>query len=768
MKTILRIAKTELNTLFYSPIAWLILIVFAFQVGMEFCSAFADQIRFQDLEYKPNNLTFALLGGYGSLFWHMQQNLYLYIPLLSMGLMSREYSSGSIKLLYSSPVTNTQIIFGKYLSMMAYALVLIAILFLPAVFARLTVKDLDVPLVMSGLLGIYLLVCAYAAIGLFMSSLTSYQVVAAVGTLALLAVLNFIGGVGQGIEFVRDITYWLSITGRADTLILGLLCSEDILYFLIVIALFLALSILKLQSERQKQSLGLMYGKYSLVVGVAMMLGYISSRPSLMVYYDTTEMKKNTLTEGSRKVMERMDGPLSITTYVNILEENYWKGMPERRNYDLNKFKQYIRFKPETKMNYVYYYEEAGNRDVDRNYPGMTGKEKAEKRCEVLDFDFDRLLSGDEVRKTVDLEPEGYRFVRLIERGDGQRTFLRIYDDNQRDPSETEITAALKRLVTKAPAVGFVTGHGERNINRGGDWDFGVFVRSIAFRYSLINQGFDAREIRLGEMETIPDDISILVITDVKTPYTADELAKVKDYIARGGNLLIACEPRRQENMNPLTEELGIRFLPGTLVQSGTDYVPNLIVGDFTPETADLYKTIKRLFAYRYKITMPGAVKIDYSGAGEKGFEVVPWVTTHDTLAWNELETTDFINETVAVNPAVGEVRENIPLVLSMHRQIGEKEQRVIVLADADCIGNGELGAKRNGIPASNFSLITESFRDLSFGEFPIDTSRPRASDDKLYLGQSSVLPVKLGFIGLIPGLLIFMSITTGLRRKRK
>lgn len=768
MKTILRIAKTELNTLFYSPIAWLILIVFAFQVGMEFCSSFADQIRYQDLGYRPSNLTSALLGGYGGLFSHMQRNLYLYIPLLSMGLMSREYGSGSIKLLYSSPVTNAQIIFGKYLSMMVYALVLIAILFLPTVFAWLTVKDLDMPFVMSGLLGIYLLVCAYAAIGLFMSSLTSYQVVAAVGTLALLAVLNFIGGVGQGIEFVRDITYWLSIAGRADTLLAGLLCSEDILYFLIVIALFLALSILKLQSEREKQSLGLMYGKYSLVLGVALMLGYISSRPSLMVYYDTTEMKKNTLTEGSRKVMEKMDGPLSITTYVNILEENYWKGMPERRNYDLNKFKQYIRFKPETKMDYVYYYEGAGNRDINRNYPGMTEKEKAEKRCEVLDFDFDRLLSGDEVRKTVDLEPEGYRFVRLIEREDGQRTFLRVYDDNQRDPSETEITAALKRLVTKAPAVGFVTGHGERNINRGGDWDFGVFVRSIAFRYSLINQGFDAREIRLGETETIPDDISILVITDVKTPYTVGELAKVKDYIARGGNLLIACEPRRQENMNPLAEELGIRFLPGTLVQSGTDYVPNLIVGDFTPETADISKTFKRLFVYQYKITMPGAVKIDYSGAREKGFEVVSWVTTHDTLAWNELGTTDFINETVGVNPAVGEGRENIPLVLSMHRQIGEKEQRVIVLADADCISNGELGANRNGISASNFSLITESFRDLSFGEFPIDTSRPRASDDKLYLGQASVLPVKLGFIGLIPGLLIFMSIMTGLRRKRK
>lgn len=69
------------------------------------------------------------------------------------------------------------------------------------------------------------MICAYAAIGLFMSTLTSYQVVAAVGTLAVLAALNYIENVGQDIPFVRDITYWLSISGRADTFFKGMICS---------------------------------------------------------------------------------------------------------------------------------------------------------------------------------------------------------------------------------------------------------------------------------------------------------------------------------------------------------------------------------------------------------------------------------------------------------------------------------------------------------------------------------------------------------------
>ena len=250
MKTTWKIAKAELYNLFCSPIAWLILIIFAFQAGLTFSDLIDDQLRYLALGYRPYNLTSRLLLGFGGVFAAMQDNLYLYIPLLTMGLMSKEYSSGSIKLLYSSPVTNTQIILGKYLSMLVYALLLIAVLLLFLVFCALTVEHFDYPFAFTGLLGILLLTCAYAAIGLFMSTLTAYQVVAAVGTLTLLALLNYIGNVGQDIAFVRDITYWLSLSGRSDSLIEGMICSQDVLYFFIVIVLFLVLSILKLKFAR--------------------------------------------------------------------------------------------------------------------------------------------------------------------------------------------------------------------------------------------------------------------------------------------------------------------------------------------------------------------------------------------------------------------------------------------------------------------------------------------------------------------------------------
>ena len=132
-----------------------------------------------------------------------------------MNLMSRELGSGSIKLLYSSPVTNVQIILGKYLSMLIYALVLVGILVLYVIIGAIIIKNFDYPQVLTGLLGIYFLICAYAAIGLLMSSLTSYQVVAAVGTLAVLSLLTYVQGWWQDIEFVRDLTYWLAMPGRS-------------------------------------------------------------------------------------------------------------------------------------------------------------------------------------------------------------------------------------------------------------------------------------------------------------------------------------------------------------------------------------------------------------------------------------------------------------------------------------------------------------------------------------------------------------------------
>ncbi|MGM9739996.1 MAG: ABC transporter permease, partial [Candidatus Cryptobacteroides sp.] len=204
MRSILRILKTELRVFFYSPIAWLILLVFAVQAGAAFCGLYADGLRYQEIGYPVRGATAELISGMRGLFVQMLDHLYLYIPLLTMGLMSREYSNGSIKLLYSSPVSNFQIIAGKYLSTMVYGLVLVFIMCLPTIFVGMYVQDPDIMMMVVAAFGVYITICAYSAIGLFLSTITQYQVVAVISTLIVLAVLNFIGNVGQEYDLVRD------------------------------------------------------------------------------------------------------------------------------------------------------------------------------------------------------------------------------------------------------------------------------------------------------------------------------------------------------------------------------------------------------------------------------------------------------------------------------------------------------------------------------------------------------------------------------------
>ena len=130
MKIIYKIAKAELQSLFFSPIAWLILILYTFQTGMDFAGLVDGVMKGREMGYGVTNGTSRFFGGWDGVLTVVQGYLYLYIPLLTMNLMSRELGSGSIKLLYSSPVTNVQIILGKYLSMLIYALVLVGILVL--------------------------------------------------------------------------------------------------------------------------------------------------------------------------------------------------------------------------------------------------------------------------------------------------------------------------------------------------------------------------------------------------------------------------------------------------------------------------------------------------------------------------------------------------------------------------------------------------------------------------------------------------------------
>ena len=776
MKTIFKIAKTELRDLFYSPIAWLILIIFTFQTGMLFTGMISDIVRSQSMGGHGANLTLGIFGGQRGLLVAVQSYLYLYIPLLTMGLMSRELGSGSIKLLYSSPITNTQIILGKYCAMLAYGWVLMGVLLVYAIYGMCTIENVDIPVILTGLLGVYLLLCAYVAIGLFMSSLTSYQIVAAVGTLAVLAVLTYVKGMWQSVPFVREITYWFGMTGRSDNFMNGMICSEDVLYFIVVVMLFLLMTIVRLQGRRQKVSWLMSFVKYAGVWGVA--------RPVFKCYYDATHTKINTLTPNSQEIINQLEGGLKITTYVNILDKYNWLGFPKNYNDDVRRFEQYTRFKPEIDMEYVLYYDTVKNDYLERAFPGMSYEEKAKKVIEMEKLNPQKILTPEQIRAKVDLTTtEGNRTVRLLERESGEKTFLRLYDDYQIFPFESEITAALKRMVMTLPTIGFLSGHGERETDRPGDRNYCMFTHLPMMRQALVNQGFGYKDVTLEK--EVPAEINILVIAEMREPMTEIEKVNFDKYVARGGNLVIIGEPGRQGVMGPVLEPFGVKLVDGFLIQPEKPKDPeqekqdNVNLGPFAGFVApknpiDLIVTqptkeaeemsyVFGMMRPNYVAVMPTAAGLEYTT--DKGFDVVPLFMS-DSTCWNELENTEIVDQEVVFNPDAGEVQKSYPLALALSRKMGEREQKIIILGDADCLSDGELTRNRNPLWAANYVIIQGSFFWLSDGEVPIDVRRPYAIDRKLFVGETGAEILNYALLGVFPGLLLFLALFIWLRRR--
>ena len=780
MKTIYNIAKNELRQLFFSPIAWILLVIFFVQCGAAFSSVISMLLRLKALGLGLSAVTNQIfMDSYEGVYPSIQGYLFIYIPLITMGIMSREKTAGTEKLLLSSPVSEIKIVLGKFLSMVFYGAIMLSALLIQALFCCVVVKDIDAGPVFSGLLGIYLLLLAYSAIGIFMSSLTRYQIIAAVGTIAALFGLNYMTSVGQGIPVLRDIMYWLGISGRASTFIQGMICSEDVIYFVAVTAFFLALTIIKMMSESErctKSAITLSYvGSFLVLCTVA----FFSARPALKAYLDTTYTKSCTLTEESQKVMAELEGPMTITTYVNLLGNSLYDGLPRNYTRDTDRFGHYLRFKPEIKMKYVYYWHPSESNPINsKAFQGLTDAEKAAKMAEINKVNIKRFLTPEQIvdlEEKLDLPTEDYRFIRVIEGGPYGRTArLRMYEDQEKHPGEMEITAAMKTLYADLPKVGVVYGHGERDVFNIGDKGYFMFASSYVFRHALVNQGFDVDVISITEND-IPEDINILLIADPQETYTAEELQRLSDYIAKGGNVMIAGKPFAREKLNPIMDMIGVSFEEGILVQQSKDYAQNLIIGDIAYESLKVSEGFISAIAKRNKIVGENAMAIDASMAAEKGFEVINLITT-DSLSndkrrvWSELQVTDFENDKAEFNPEKGEKElKNAPVAVALTRKVADKEQRVIVLGNADMIANVELMKSRSGVPASNYTLITESFRYLSQDEFPIYAPRPAGPDtDLLYLKRSARIWVKWLFNLVIPGLIALFGIFLLIRRKSR
>ena len=747
MKTVVKIARTELKQLFCSPIAWLVLAIFAFQAGLYFADLFGQQVLVKEIGDSLLPLTDRI---YTSFFRKMQEYLYLYIPLVTMGLLSRERSTGSIKLLYSSPITNAEITFGKYLAMLVYNLALVVILLLPVLFGTFFIPNLDFGLIFSAVLGLYLMACAYAAVGLFMSSLTSYQIVAALATLTLLSLLTIAGKMWQSVPVLRDVAYWICINGRANKMIRGLITSEDVLYFILIAGFFIALTICKLNGEREKKAFKAKFFEYLTIVLVVVTVGYLTIIPKLRFYADVTATKQNTVAESTIDALKAVKGDITMTTFVNILDPIYNYAMPDNRVNDKKQFEGYARFNKGMKFKYVYYYGPNANPDLEAIYPGTTDKEKMQKMCESLGLKEKMFKTVEEVEKEygVDLSKFGYTLTRRLTTKGGAESWVPMFNDSWKYPQETQFAAAIKRLSIGGCKIGYTSGHGERSIMKMGDREFFVNVNDITYRSSWLNNGFDAVVVDLSQ--EIPSDIEILVIADPKQEISENELAVIKNYLDKGGNALICTESGHQQYINPVAETIGVQYQPGCLIQETELFEPELVTGLVDTVALDLHRKFRWMRRWDYRVPMGRAA--EYQFTEDKGFEIINTFLTDAEKVWN--------NATME--------EKSYPVISQMKRMVGDKEQDIIVCSETDWLTNAESMRRRTGLNQDNSIVYEYALNFLSSGRYPCDDHHPYAEDRGLNATHDTQVAAYVLFMAVVPLLMVLLCAIIRTIRNRK
>lgn len=772
--TVFKIAFTELKILFYSPVAWFVLAIFMFQCGMAYTNILGENFLLQQIGGEMGGrlpfLTTSVFGMFRGIFVSMNGYIYLYVPLLTMGLISREMSSGTISLLYSSPTKIREIVLGKYFAMMLFCLILLSVTGIFVIMGIYNIENADIGLLLSCMLGLYLVMCTYSAIGLFMSSLTSYQIVAAISTLAFLGMLNYVGEIWQGKDFVRDLTSFLSISGRNARMFWGLITSRDVIYFLVIIGLFLYITIYKLQSMRQSVPLWTKASRYVLVLVVALTIGYISSRPGFVGYLDATETKRNTLTENTQRIVRSFNNqPITVTSYINLLDMTFWYGRPDDRTRDIGRWEPYLRFNPNIKLKYVYYYDSVlykrkipGQSDAKRKQKPLSLRAQAEQQAGYAKMDMSMLKTPAEIRKIIDLRAENNRYVMKVDYN-RKSSFLRVFDDMDFFPSETETSAALERLLKPLPKIAFLQGHFERDIDRKGDRDYQGLTVNKPFRYALINQGFDVLSLDLQQQE-IPSGITALVIADPRKAIDPISLARIKKYIDEGGNLLIAGEPGKQEILNPLLVQIGVKLLNGQLIQENEDDAPDFVTLNLNKQNVGLYKKLEEYLKLDIPVAMPGVAALNYDAHSD--FKIEPVLTSNPNNTWNKVGAFVSDSAKVVFQAEQGDQKGSFPTVLKLTRQINGKEQRIIVAGDADFLSTLEMSRRKP--KTANFGFATGLFGWFTYGSFPIDTSRPDSKDKRIRLTKTGAEVLNNFCMFILPGLLAAAGTIILIRRKRK
>ncbi len=230
------ITRRELNAYFLSPIAYVVLTGFALAHGILFSLVMGPRM----------DPTAGAQSALGLPLWL----LILSVPVLTMRLLSEETNSGTIEALMTTPVSEAEVVLGKFLGALVFAVVMFVPILVEILFLR-TLGPVDLGVVLAGFLGLILMAGLFIAVGLLCSALTRMQVAAAIISFVILLGLYFLWSLtrdatttaGAVLRYISPPWHFIGMTK-------GIVDTRNLAYFAITTAAFLFLTVKALELRK--------------------------------------------------------------------------------------------------------------------------------------------------------------------------------------------------------------------------------------------------------------------------------------------------------------------------------------------------------------------------------------------------------------------------------------------------------------------------------------------------------------------------------------
>ncbi len=494
MRNIGFIAKRELGTFFNSAVAYIVVVLFLVTTGALFWLSFFQQISVLSMR---------------SYFDLAPLFLAFFAPAITMGLFANERRSGTLELLQTMPVTNFEIVAGKFLA----SLGLLSVVFITTLPYALTLSllgPLDWGAVVAGYGGLLLLGATYLAIGVMTSSFTRDQVVAILLGFSIcffLYLIDQLAGPSTGAS-TRVLEYF-STRYHFQNIARGVIDTRDVAYYLSLIAICLSIASVSLGWKRAWRPRTIV--PVVATLAAAIMLNVICLK--LPARFDLTETQMFTLSQTSKDAVAALSEPVYVDVFLST------DMPPPFHNLEQNVNDLLVEYAAASNGNLNFRIIMADNNDPESEQSAKTlgiekvgiGQQNENEISLRAVYKAVAFTSGKRTEIIPDLHATGYA---------------------EYDHFEYEFTRALLNLGRTAPQkVGMVT-------QLGGPADHPQAVESLRGVFKqLYGDLIQIESIVLGKTEHVPDDISALVFLNISGNLNDRAKFALDQFIARGGNV---------------------------------------------------------------------------------------------------------------------------------------------------------------------------------------------------------------------------------------